>query len=552
MTRTPAPAQLRTLAFLALGGAAAAAAAGAATTAEVARTAAATITDARCRAHVAFLASDALEGRATPSRGLDIAAEYIAAQFERDGLAPGGDGGSWFQAFPIVREVRLVSSALAAGGRAFEYGADYVPLPMTGRGAAEGRLVFAGYGITAPEASYDDYAGIDARGKVVLVLRHQPREKDGTFAAQPPPQPPPPPAEPSAAEREGRPRGRGRRGFSRHALYETKIANAAKHGAVALLLVTDPANHETTAPEGRWPSRGETRGAEIPAVHVSLAAAMALLGGRDLAALQREIDGDLEPRSFEVQGAKVRVAVELEHVMDRGRNVVGVRRGSDPALAGEAVVIGAHYDHVGVEGEDGPAFPGQIGGIVDGDRIHNGADDNASGTAALLEIARAFGDAALAPARTIVFVAFAGEELGLVGSRWYVEHPTVPIERTAAMLNLDMVGRNEVDHLFIGGSPDAALEAALETANEAAGMKLERVDARRLSSASDHASFQRAGVPTVFFYSGNHPDYHRVTDDRTKIVAGKIARVAQLALLTAAAVADDPAAGERPAERRLF
>ncbi|HVY62137.1 MAG TPA: PA domain-containing protein, partial [Planctomycetota bacterium] len=288
------------------GGAVAAVAAPHETTpAEAARAAAAaTITQARCHAHVDFLASDLLEGRATPSRGLGIAAEYIASHYARLGLEPGGDDGTFFQAWPVLREVALASSALACGDRAFKYGEDYIPLPMSGSGAAEGQLVFAGYGITAPEEKYDDYAGIDAAGKVVLVLRHEPREKvDG-------------------------PAFRGRR-TTRHAFFQTKIENAVKHGAKAILIVTDPNNHEAkeTAPEGRWPNQGmghgmgipgldDEDGDSIPSAHISVAAAAALLGkDLDLAATQKEIDEKLEPRSRAL-AARVKLAVEVKREYD--------------------------------------------------------------------------------------------------------------------------------------------------------------------------------------------------------------------------------------------
>jgi hypothetical protein len=482
---------------------------------QAARDAAGTISAPRCRAHVDFLASDLLEGRATPSRGLDVAGAYIVSQFERCGLEPGGEGGSWFQPFPVLREVRLAESALAAGEKTYEYKKDYIPFPFTGTGRAAGPLVFAGYGITREK--YDDYAGIDARGKIVLVLRHEPREK-------------------------------GRR-LTKDALFATKVENAAKHGAVGLLLVTDPVNHKRTAPEGKWPNFGEGgETAPIPAFHVSLEAASALLGGRDLKAIETEIDEKLEPRSFAVDGPEVALAAKVERLTGEGRNVVAVLRGSDPALAGEAVVLGAHYDHVGTD-----LVPGDLGLVAQrfprgsaagDDHIWNGADDNASGTSALIEVARAFAESPLRPRRTLVFVAFAGEELGLLGSQHYVAHPVVPIARTVAMLNLDMVGRNAPDELFVGGKADRALADALEAANGVVGLKTKPITDEEIGGSSDHESFETAKVPTLFFFSGDHPDYHRVSDEASKIVPEKIARVARLAFLTAANVAEGARAGE--------
>lgn len=508
----------------------------AAPTAEAVRDAASTINAARCRAHVDFLASDLLEGRATPSRGLDVAGAYIVSQFERCGLEPGGVEGSWFQPFEVLREVRLASSSLEAGERAFAYGKDYIPLPFTASEKVEGPLVFAGYGIT--DEKYDDYASIDARGKVVLVLRHEPREK-------------------------------GKR-LSKNALFATKIANAAKHGAVGLLLVNDQLNHKKTAPQGpprsgefaaRWPNFGAGGGeaAPIPAFHVSLEAAEALLGGRKLDAIEREIDEKLEPRSFAVEGAPVALAAKVERVTGEGRNVVAILRGSDPEAARAAVVIGAHYDHLGVIADPAPGATQDLGLVGQrfprgkdarpDDRTYNGADDNASGTAAMLEMARAFAESGVRPRRTIVFVAFAGEELGLLGSEHYVAHPAVPIAQTIAMINLDMVGRNAPDHVFVGGTPDAALTRALAAANGVVKMKTEPMTDEEMGGTSDHASFQAVKVPTVFFFSGDHADYHRVSDEASKIEPEKIARVARVAMLTAADVADETRAGEASSER---
>jgi hypothetical protein len=500
-----------------------------------ARLAADGIDEMRCRAHVDFLASDLLEGRSTPSRGLDVAATYIVSQFERRGLSPAGDQGGWFQSFPILREVRLTASTLEVGGRALALEKEWTPLPMTRSGAAEGGLVFAGYGITTADGAYDDYAGLDVAGKVVLVLRHEPNEKE-----------------------------RGRR-LSRDSFFATKIANAAKHGAAAILIANDdPANHAAGRRRGgaaaarrgelewRWPNTGgtgmgggEEQAGAIPAVQVTREAAAALLGGRDLATLQKEIEAARAPRSFAVEGVTARLEVKVERIMGEARNVVAVLPGSDPDLAGEAVVVGAHYDHVGVEGEDGPSFYGQIGGPVGGDRIHNGADDNASGTAALLEVARAFAESGLRPRRSVIFVAFAGEELGLLGSQHYVAHPAIPMAKTVAMVNLDMVGRNAPGELFVGGKPDAALSAALDDANGVIGFKTAPITDRATAGASDHASFEAAKVPTLFFFSGDHADYHRVTDEAARIDGAKIARVARLALLTAAGAADAVRPGER-------
>jgi len=510
---------------------------------ESARAAAATITEPRTRSHVEFLASDLLEGRSTPSRGLDIAASYIAAHFARLGLTPGGDDGSFFQGFPLLSERKLATQRLALAGpqgKALRPDVDFTPLPMSGSGKVSGALVFAGYGITAPEEKYDDYEGLDVKGKVVIVLRKEPRAAlDGEAFS-------------------------GKR-TTRHAYFQSKVANAARRGAAAILVVNGPLNAEERPLDQSWPQRGEGMsgggreggdGTAIPAFQISPEAVEALLaadlrnadkapeGGR-LKALQVEIDAELAPRSFEALGVRLEGEVAIEDVASLAKNVVGVLPGADPELKAEAVVFGAHYDHVGVQSEKGASFYGQIGPAKDGDRIHNGADDNASGTSALLEVARAFAESGARPARTVIFVAFAGEELGLLGSQHYARSPFVPNDRTVAMLNMDMVGRNALDKVFLGGTRDTvAMERALNEANALVGMSMERMAPGPLDGASDHASFQAVGIPSVFFFSGDHPDYHRVSDHADKIDAEKIARIARLAYLTGADLADDPKAGE--------
>ncbi len=506
-------------------------------TPEALAAAAAAIRDVDCKAHVDFLASDLLEGRSTPSRGLDLAGAYIVSHFERFGLEPGGDEGTWLQAFPIIVEARLKTASFSvdAGSTVheLELGTDFAPLSLTGSGRAEGAaVVFAGYGITAPEESYDDYEGVDVKGKVVLILRHEPREQDDGDAFA------------------------GRRN-SRHAFYQRKVENAARRGAKAIFIVTDPKNHEDAdrRPEVRWPIpfADDVGDGDFPAFQVSPGAAKALLGGRDLLEIQKKIDDALAPQSFEVEGVRASLAVEVEKVTGYGKNVVGVLRGSDPTLKAEAVVIGAHYDHVGVQAEDGHGFPGQIGPAVKGDRIHNGADDNASGTAGLIEVAKAFAQSGARPRRTIVFIAFAGEELGLLGSRFYTRKPPIPIKQTVAMINLDMIGRNDPNRVNVLVPNEGALARAFESSNGVIGMEIRKMSSRGMGGgSSDHASFQRVGVPAMFFFAGDHPDYHRVTDHSSGIVVEKIQRIARLAYMTAAHVADDEGAEKPKPPTRLF
>ena len=338
--------------------------------------------------------------------------------------------------------------------------------------------MFAGYGVSA--SGHDDYAGLDVAGRVVLVLDGAP-----PFLTGPPP---------SRLD---------------------KLIAARRRGAVAMLIAGEglPALESTSAP--------------VNLVSGTLTAATtdALLApsGLTRAALARRAAESRAPAPL-ATGVEVGLRVDLQEVEVRTANVIGVVPGHDPARSTEAVVVGAHYDHLG-----------RSGGVV-----YPGADDNASGTAVVLELARTFASAG-GTARTLVFVLFSGEELGLLGSRHYIRNPTVPIERTVAMINLDMVGRLGDRPLGVGGvATGGGLKTVMEDAGRQVGLALADRDAP--GGASDHAPFYGAGVPVLFFHTGAHPDYHRPTDTADKIDADGLARVAAVA----ARVVEDVAGGPRP------
>ncbi|MGH7409031.1 MAG: M28 family peptidase, partial [Candidatus Methylomirabilales bacterium] len=377
--------------------------------------------------HVEVLAGPAMEGRASGTPGGERAAAYIAAEFARAGLTPGGEGGSYFQPFEVITGIRLgPANALHFDGLPAPptpspvVGQDFIPLSFSTEGSVEGEILFVGYGITAPELGYDDYAGRDATGKVVLVMTHEPRERD-----------------------EGSPFRRPE--AYRHTEARTKVTTAREHGAVAVLLVRDPINHRDE-PEELIGLRGASSSrSSLLAVNLTTALADRLLAaaGKRLADLQTAIDASLAPQSLSLPGVRVRLSVDLIREKGRAVNVVGLLPGRDAALRETAVVLGAHYDHLGRGGE-ASLNPAAFGAI------HPGADDNASGTAAVLGLARAFAAAGGAP-RTLVFAAFAGEEMGLLGSSFYTKQPPIPLEKTVAMLNLDMVGRLRDRKVLVGG-----------------------------------------------------------------------------------------------------
>jgi hypothetical protein len=480
------------------------------------------ITAESVRAHMLYLASDSLKGRNTPGPELDTAAAYIAGVFARSGLLPVGGKQKFNLSLVSLGEPNALT--LYRGGKetTFDLKTDFTPFEMTANRAVRGQLVFAGYGISAPEYGYDDYAGIDVKGKVVLVLRHEPREEDSTSVFL----------------------GKAATDYSNVA---RKVRIARDHGAVALLVVTDPLNHTSLIPRGfAWPSLSRTipmdalpltlgadEDSKIPVVHVGEAFVNQVFGGvhgglEGLKELQAAIDHDMKPRSCALPDMEVRVQTSTSIVSTPASNVIGYLEGSDPLLRKQIVVVGAHYDHVGYKKQHAPGE----------DYIYNGADDNGSGTVALLEIAAALGALPERPRRTILLIAFAGEEKGLFGSEYYAREPLFPLDSTVAMLNMDMVGRNSPDSLqLIGAASSPDLGRIVREENSRVGFVLR--DEVLSSGGSDHMSFQKRNVPALFFHSGLHADYHKVSDSPDKIDMYKVARTARLVFLTAVHLAND-------------
>jgi hypothetical protein len=478
------------------------------------------ITPDLMRAHITYLSSDAMMGRNTPSPEMETAAAYIARALQSSGIAP--CNGTYFQDVPLIivslGQENSLSLKIRGVNRSFELKTDFVPFEITADRSVSAPLVFAGYGITAPEHNFDDYAGLDARGKVVLVLRHEPGEED--------------PASPFDG-RESTP----------YSTVEVKTRIAREHGAVGVLLVTDPLNHMNLIPRGfPWPSLSKIIPADalpltlateestkVPTVHVGPAVIESLFGSIDsLKAIQRLIDAGHRPAEYPVD-AIVTVKTSTITKDMSAKNVVGMLEGSDPSLRNEVVVIGAHYDHVGYKKTHAPGD----------DFIYNGADDNASGTAGVLAIAAAFHAAREHSRRTLLFIFFAGEEKGLFGSQAYVDHPLFPLGRTVAMLNLDMIGRGGPDTLFVVGtsrSPD--LVKLNEEENQAIHFTL-LYGQEGFLGRSDQASFLKKSVPALFLHTGEHADYHKVTDEASRIDFDKAARVARLGFLDVWRIANE-------------
>lgn len=437
--------------------------------------------------HIKYLASDQLKGRGTGTPELEQAARYIADQYKAIGLEP-AFGKSFLQPFTVTTNAKLgthnrFTDSLTRDKLQVEK--DFVPFNFSSSGKIAGQVVFAGYGITAKEYNYDDYEGLDVKGKIVLVLRYEPQEYDekSVFAGKV---------------------------YTRHAQFDSKAINAKMHGAKGLVLINNPISHPN---EGdRLEKFGRAAGpseAGIPFVQIKPDVAVKWIQAaqKDLREISEGIDKDLKPRSFTLPES-VRIDMEIDLIREQKtvHNVGAFLRGE----TAEYVVIGAHYDHLGL-GEQFSMAPSMIG------QPHHGADDNASGTAGTLELARFF-MAQPKPKRGILFLNFAAEELGLLGSAYFVEHPSSPLTDCAAMINLDMIGRMKEGAVIVGGAGTGAGFTFMldRMAKQHPSLKMEYSEQSGVGS-SDHTSFTTQRVPVLFFFTGLHMDYHRPTDTWDKI-----------------------------------
>ncbi len=477
-----------------------------------------TIRAADIQKHQVFLSSDALEGREAGSEGGHKAALYIAEQIRRLGLQPGGRGGAWFQPFgeggaagPLEDANFLSVPKDAKASEVYKLGAGVMPHRRSGSGSASAPVVFAGYGIKS--AAWDDYAAAKVKGAVALILDHGPGEKEGKI----------PPG------------------------MEEKVGWAQAAGAEALLVALDPANHDERGLPAReefaWPPASEGTPFRIPVVYCSrdAAEAVAKMAGKDLKASQLEMDRAQKPRTWKSTRA-VQVSVSPTGIPGKGtKNIVAVWPGTDEKLRGEYVVAGAHYDHVG-RGLKGSNV--QAGGKPG--EIHNGADDNASGTSALLDIAEAVSQCAFK--RTVVLVWFDAEENGLVGSQHFAANPTFPIGSCVAMLNCDMIGRNDIQKVYCGIENDASgapkyprWAALLKEAERKLNVTFDySLGGGDLLKRSDQWSFMQAGVPAAFLFGGLHADYHTERDDVERINFPKQERVGRIAFFVLSKSANAP------------
>ncbi len=458
---------------------------------------------ARLLQSVQFLAADERQGRGVGTEGLEQSAQWLAEQFKAAGLKPVEPGGGYFQPLETSGPARLGKpnslALISPEGKRHELalGKEFVPLAFSKSGRFAGQLVFAGYGITAPEYHYDDYASLAVKDKVVLVMRREPRQDaEG-------------PSVPFQGSRD-----------TRHSALITKVRNAAKHGAVAVLFVTDP-HSLREEPDQLLPfGYAAGRAQQVHAVHVTRQTANLVLQSamsKRLADIERQIDKELKPQSSPLTGWRCEGTITIEREKVTVKNVIGLLPGRGPK-AEELIVIAAHYDHVGY---------GQMGALGPFGQIYNGADDNASGAAVLVELAGRLAHRSEPLQRSLLFIAFTAEEQGLVGSRHYVKHPVKPLDQIITMINLDMVGRMQENQLM-AGSAGTGKEFApiLKRLAERHGLNL-RIGGES-AGGSDHVSFVAQKIPAIHFFTGIHPDYHRPSDDWDKLSIDGMLKVADL------------------------
>ncbi|MEP7001937.1 MAG: M20/M25/M40 family metallo-hydrolase [bacterium] len=469
------------------------------------------ITAVELRGDLLAFSNDSMRGRETGTEDATRAAQFLASRVQRLGLEPAGDS-MFLQRVPLQRESFTAASQIVVeergGSKALRIGTDVVPLMNLGPGVpptkrrAEGEIVFVGYGVSMKKPKRDDLAGLDLEGKIVVVLNGAPEGTDSATRA--------------TMEAETAISGR-----------LAQILPMRPAAVVVLLAGKGSAIFDNLAPELTRAVTARTTSAEIPESERQLP--MILLGVPRVGSPLLPSGWPADDRPQVLAGRRLVARVAQERAPFTAYNVVAIVRGSDPSLRSTYVALGAHYDHIGVVAP------------VNGDSIANGADDDGSGTVSLLAIARELQQSAVKPKRSTLFVWHVGEEKGLLGSAHFTEHPTVPIDSIVAQLNADMIGRNAPSLLYTVG-PKAApngqskrLGAIVDSVNatEASPFVINRewdsaTHPEHIYERSDHFNYARKGIPIVFFTTGLHDDYHKPSDDPSKIDYDKLARVARL------------------------
>ncbi|MBV8781419.1 MAG: M20/M25/M40 family metallo-hydrolase [Phycisphaerae bacterium] len=458
------------------------------------------------RQDVTYLASDALEGRGVGLPGLNRAADFIADRYRQLGLREVSGGNGYFQPFTYTLNAAVgPRSSLALNGQPLTINRDFTQLPLTAPSAVAAPVVFVGYGIKDSDHRYDDYAGIDVRGKIALAMRYEPHNPTGGSAFT------------------------MTTDWSPAAALMTKSRAAADHGAIGLILVNPPFHHGGDLLLA--PTMLQAPHASIPVFQVTQKSIESFI---DLKNLQSEIDRTSQPASASLDHLTIDARADLITTQTIVKNVIAELPGTGPH-AGEFIVIGAHYDHLGRGG------PGSL--MFGSHAIHHGADDNASGTAAVLALAERLTRAGRLN-RSVLFINFTAEEEGLIGSEYFVQHPPIPLSKIVAMINLDMVGRVRDAQLFVGGTgTEIDFDRLLADADRQLPLKLKDSGpyiGRGGFGPSDHMSFAQKSIPVLFFFSGIHADYHRPTDTAEKLNYDGMEAVVTLAHRLVDELADAP------------
>ena len=493
-----------------------------------------TISAAQLKNYLYFIASDEMEGRDTPSRGLDTTAKFIAMNLERWGFKPAGDDGTFFQRITLRRDqIDPAKTSAEINGRKFNFGDDFLPSAVAA--TISGPLVYVGRGWIVPSKNIDDYKGLDVKDKIMVVVG--PGLPQGVTQADL--------------------RANQGQGVASPSTY------AQQHGAKAVVLIPTALvtqNWEQQRQRAMQPPRAvvekfqtPTTNAPVPTIMMSAKMANALFEGEkfDVATLTTRAQSADPVAPFDLSSGKnVNITISIKPDHPTTQNVVAVWEGSDPVLKNEYVAVGAHYDHIGI------CAPGTA------DPICNGADDDGSGTTALLSMAEAISHAKQRPKRSVLFVWHCGEEKGLWGSRYFTDYPTIPLDHIVTQLNIDMIGRSKKDgdtnprnatlsgpnQIYVIGSTMMSTELGnlSQTVNKSY-LNLQYDlryddpnDTNRFFFRSDHYNYARKGIPIIFFFDGVHEDYHRPGDEPQKIDYVKMEKVARTIYMTLWEVANLP------------
>lgn len=442
------------------------------------------ITDEEIKLHINYLASDELKGRDTGSKEILEAAEYIADEFAEYGLKP-AFGGDYFQEFPFIKTIELTNNnslTFTENGNEInpKLWEDYITVSFSGNAKVNAELVFVGFGISASDLNYDDYNGVDVKDKIVIVFRNTP--------------------EPNVPHSE----------FDKYSPLRKKASVARDKGASAIILINPYDENKTSDDliEFNFDRGGSITGFSVLSIKRNFIENILKDEGINLKEVYDNILESKSPSSFEIKNTSAKISTEVKEVEATSWNVGGVLEGNDPNLKNEWLIIGAHFDHLGMGGE-GSLYRGHE------PQIHNGADDNASGTTGVLELAEKFASVKDQLKRNIVFFTFSGEELGLLGSDYLVNHLPFPVQDAITMINMDMIGRLKDSSLIVYGTGTSSNWKDLLSKENVYGFKLSFNDEGY--GPSDHSSFYGKKIPVLFFFTGTHEDYHKPSDDADKI-----------------------------------